>query len=81
LRNAGLPDWFKVAREVLPGAYTFILPASKNMPKLKMVDGKVKKKTKQRSTVGVRIPDHPVCQEILNLLGRCVCLPLLFQER
>ena len=29
----GQPDWFKLARRLLPGPFTFILLASKEMPK------------------------------------------------
>jgi tRNA A37 threonylcarbamoyladenosine synthetase subunit TsaC/SUA5/YrdC len=40
--------------------YTFILPASKSLPS-QMVDW-VKGKTKQRKSVGVRMPDNVICQ-------------------
>ncbi|MBD3314607.1 MAG: threonylcarbamoyl-AMP synthase [Chitinivibrionales bacterium] len=51
---------FKLMRRYLPGPYTFILPATNVVPK------KIRPK---RKTVGVRLPDCPVCIELVNLLG------------
>ena len=67
---AGQPDTFSVVRRVLPGPYTFILSASKEMPKLLTGKGKGKQKKKQRHTVGVRMPDNAVCRELLEALER-----------
>ena len=33
----GSPNWFNIIRKILPGPYTLILPASKNLPS-QMVD-------------------------------------------
>ena len=44
----------------LPGPYTFILPASKLVPKL------LKSK---KDTVGLRVPDNVICSSILAELG------------
>ena len=44
----------------LPGPYTFILPASKMVPKI------LKSK---KDTVGLRVPDNTICQSILETLG------------
>ncbi|VAX20228.1 Hypothetical YciO protein, TsaC/YrdC paralog [hydrothermal vent metagenome] len=53
---------YKLMKRLLPGPYTFILEARKtNVPK-KMIG--------KRNTVGVRIPDHPVCRMIIALTGR-----------
>lgn len=52
---------YKIMKRVIPGAYTFILPASRNVPKLLL--------TKQK-TVGIRVPAHPVCHALLAELGR-----------
>mmetsp|Transcript_637 Transcript_637/g.1587 ORF Transcript_637/g.1587 Transcript_637/m.1587 type:complete len:293 (+) Transcript_637:278-1156(+) len=62
----GRMDVFRAARQSLPGQYTFILGASKAMPKqcLDFQTGR----SKTRKTVGVRMPDHPVCQAILSQL-------------
>jgi tRNA threonylcarbamoyl adenosine modification protein (Sua5/YciO/YrdC/YwlC family) len=51
---------YKTMRKLLPGPYTFILPAAKNVPK---------KLWSKRKTVGIRIPDHPVALKIVNGLG------------
>jgi tRNA threonylcarbamoyl adenosine modification protein (Sua5/YciO/YrdC/YwlC family) len=51
---------FRLLKAALPGPYTFILEASKEVPKML--------KTK-KDTVGIRIPDHKICQEIVKELG------------
>ena len=51
---------FRVLKNCLPGPYTFILPASKQVPKLL--------KTK-KDTVGIRVPDNKICHEIVKELG------------
>lgn len=63
-----MPDWFSIVRRVLPGSYTFILPASKQMPKV--VVNSSKHRQKQRQTVGVRMPAHPVTLALLSTLSR-----------
>ncbi len=51
---------FKLMKKNLPGPFTFILPASSNVPKL----FKHKKKT-----IGIRIPDNKILLEIVRELG------------
>ncbi|MFT4062223.1 MAG: L-threonylcarbamoyladenylate synthase [Edaphocola sp.] len=51
---------FRLLKKALPGPYTFILDATKEVPKLL--------KTK-KDTVGIRVPDHIVCQSIVEALG------------
>lgn len=51
---------FRLLKAALPGPYTFILDASKQVPKLL--------KTK-KDTVGIRVPDNPICQMIVKELG------------
>jgi len=51
---------FKIMKKNLPGAFTFILQASNNVPKL----FKSKKKT-----VGIRVPDHYIPIGIVEELG------------
>jgi tRNA threonylcarbamoyl adenosine modification protein (Sua5/YciO/YrdC/YwlC family) len=51
---------YKLMKRLLPGPYTFILPATNYVPK---------KVTPKRKTVGVRIPDNRVCLELVKLLG------------
>eukprot|EP00877_Chromochloris_zofingiensis_P003194 jgi/Chrzof1/12876/Cz07g10170.t1 len=67
-KHAGQVDMFSVVRRLLPGPYTFILPASKNLPS-QMVDF-YKGTTKHRKSVGVRVPDNSICQAVLEGLGR-----------
>ncbi|HKU35655.1 MAG TPA: L-threonylcarbamoyladenylate synthase [Paenarthrobacter sp.] len=54
-------DVFRSIKAVTPGSYTFILPATREVPK-RLLHPKKK-------TVGVRIPDHRVVQAILAELG------------
>ncbi len=49
---------YKVMKHLLPGPYTFILEASRLVPKLLL---------EKRKTVGIRVPDHPVCRRLLEL--------------
>ena len=51
---------YRVLKNYLPGPYTFILPASKEVPKL------LKSK---KDTVGIRVPDNVICSSILETLG------------
>lgn len=51
---------YKTMRKLLPGPYTFILPAARNVPK---------KLWSKRKTVGIRIPDHPIALRIVNAMG------------
>ncbi|OQX82516.1 threonylcarbamoyl-AMP synthase [candidate division KSB1 bacterium 4484_87] len=51
---------YRVMRHLLPGPYTFILKATRLVPKL-MVS--------KRKTVGIRVPDNNICLEILKMLG------------
>jgi len=51
---------YRVMRRLLPGAYTFILKATKLVPKIAM--------TRQR-TVGIRIPDNRICLALVKELG------------
>jgi tRNA threonylcarbamoyl adenosine modification protein (Sua5/YciO/YrdC/YwlC family) len=52
---------YRVMRRLLPGPYTFILAATKEVPRsLRM----------KRKTVGVRVPSHPVTLALTRALGR-----------
>ena len=51
---------YKIMKRLLPGAYTFILKATKLVPKIAL--------TKQ-NTVGIRIPDNKICQALVKELG------------
>lgn len=52
---------FRAIKAATPGSYTFILPATKEVPR-RLLHPKKK-------TVGVRIPDHRVAQALLDGLG------------
>jgi tRNA threonylcarbamoyl adenosine modification protein (Sua5/YciO/YrdC/YwlC family) len=54
---------YRVMRRVLPGKYTFILPASREVPRSLF-------NIQKRRTVGVRIPDSRVARSLVNHLGR-----------
>lgn len=58
-RNIGTPV-FRLLKKALPGPYTFILEATREVPRLL--------KTK-KDTVGIRVPDHAICQTIVQELG------------
>ncbi len=52
---------FRLLKEYLPGPYTFILPASKMVPRILQ---------SKKDTIGLRIPDNKIAQAIINELGR-----------
>ncbi|MER7167178.1 L-threonylcarbamoyladenylate synthase [Micromonospora sp. NPDC000207] len=52
---------FRAVKAATPGSYTFILPATREVPR-RLLHPKKK-------TVGVRIPAHPVVQALLDELG------------
>lgn len=52
---------FRIMKKALPGPYTFILPASGEVPKLFLKQNK--------KTIGIRVPDNAICKEIVQLLG------------
>jgi tRNA threonylcarbamoyl adenosine modification protein (Sua5/YciO/YrdC/YwlC family) len=52
---------FRAIKSATPGPYTFILPATAEVPKRLMHP--------KKRTVGVRIPDHPVVRGLLEELG------------
>lgn len=51
---------YKIMRRVIPGPYTFLLPATKLVPKVVM--------NPKRKTTGIRVPDHVICHTILETL-------------
>jgi tRNA threonylcarbamoyl adenosine modification protein (Sua5/YciO/YrdC/YwlC family) len=55
---------YRLMRSLVPGPYTFILPATKLVPRL-VQDPK-------RKTTGIRVPEHPVCQALLAALDNPV---------
>ncbi|MEO5367203.1 MAG: L-threonylcarbamoyladenylate synthase [Magnetococcus sp. WYHC-3] len=51
---------YRILKRWLPGPYTFVLNATREVPK-----GLLPK----RQTIGLRIPDHPVCRALLSELS------------
>lgn len=52
---------FRAVKAATPGQYTFILPATKEVPRQFLHP--------KKKTVGVRIPDHVVVRDLLSELG------------
>lgn len=52
---------FRLLKANTPGSYTFILEATKEVPK--------RLQHPKRSTIGIRVPDHPVALALLEELG------------
>ena len=51
---------YKTMRRLLPGAYTFILEGSNQVPKMMLT---------KRKTAGIRVPNNPICLALINSLG------------
>ncbi len=52
---------YRLMKRLIPGPYTFLLPATKLVPRLVM--------NPKRKTTGIRVPDHLLCQALLDSLG------------
>jgi tRNA threonylcarbamoyl adenosine modification protein (Sua5/YciO/YrdC/YwlC family) len=52
---------YRIMKRLIPGPYTFLLPATKLVPRLVM--------DPKRKTTGIRVPDLPVCLALLEALG------------
>ena len=51
---------YRLLKNYLPGAFTFILPASKEVPKILQ---------SKKSTIGLRVPDNNIARTIVQELG------------
>ncbi|MBI2251164.1 MAG: threonylcarbamoyl-AMP synthase, partial [Armatimonadetes bacterium] len=51
---------YKIMKKLLPGPYTFILKATKMVPKIVISNQK---------TVGIRVPDNEICLSLVKELG------------
>jgi tRNA threonylcarbamoyl adenosine modification protein (Sua5/YciO/YrdC/YwlC family) len=59
---ARIDTWqFRILKHATPGSYTFILPATREVPR--------RLQHPKRSTVGVRVPEHAVVRALLAELG------------
>jgi tRNA threonylcarbamoyl adenosine modification protein (Sua5/YciO/YrdC/YwlC family) len=52
---------YRLMKSLTPGAYTFILRATHEVPR--------RLQHPKRKTIGIRIPDHPIAQTLLEELG------------
>lgn len=60
-RYAWVSDWqYRVLRRYLPGPYTFVLQASREVPRHLI---------RNKREVGIRVPDHEVPMELVLALG------------
>lgn len=51
---------YRMLKNHLPGPFTFILPASKQVPKILQ---------SKKSTIGLRVPDNNICRDLIDALG------------
>jgi len=59
---ARIDNWaYRLLRAHTPGPYTFILPATRGVPK--------RLQNPKRRTIGIRVPDHPLVRAMLESLG------------
>lgn len=52
---------FRLLKANTPGAYTFVLPATHEVPR--------RLQHPKRKTIGIRVPDHPIVLALLEALG------------
>lgn len=62
---------FRTMKKALPGPYTFIVPASHEIPKLFK---------NNKRTVGIRVPDHPIPLAIVEELGHALVVTSVHDE-
>lgn len=53
---------FRLIKSLTPGPYTFILKASRDVPR--------RLQNPRRKTIGLRVPDNTICQGLLRALGQ-----------
>ena len=59
---ARIDNWsYRLIKSLTPGPYTFILPATREVPKMLQ--------NPKRRTIGLRVPDHPLAHALLESLG------------
>jgi tRNA threonylcarbamoyl adenosine modification protein (Sua5/YciO/YrdC/YwlC family) len=61
---------FKILKRSLPGPYTFILPGNNNLPKA----------FKNKTTVGIRVPDNSIALEIVKQLGNPIVSTSIYDD-
>ncbi len=55
---------YRIIKHLIPGPYTFLLPATKAVPKLVL--------NPKRRTSGIRVPKSPICNALIEALGNPV---------
>ncbi|MEB3210660.1 MAG: L-threonylcarbamoyladenylate synthase [Leptolyngbyaceae bacterium] len=55
---------YRVLKRLIPGPFTFLLPATKLVPRLVMAP--------KRKTTGIRVPNHPICLALIEAIGNPV---------
>ena len=59
---ARVDNWaYRMLRSMTPGPYTFVLQATREVPK--------RLQNPRRRTIGLRVPDHPIVHAMLETLG------------
>jgi len=59
---ARVDNWaYRMLKSMTPGPFTFILPATREVPK--------RLQHPKRRTIGLRVPDHPLVRAVLDVLG------------
>jgi len=59
---ARVDNWaYRLIKSLTPGPYTFVLPATRQLPKILAHP--------KRRTIGIRVPDHPLVKAMLEELG------------
>jgi len=61
---------FKMLKALLPGPYTFIFPATNDLPRVILEHKNRSAKTWKRRQIGVRIPSDDICREVIQELGK-----------
>jgi tRNA threonylcarbamoyl adenosine modification protein (Sua5/YciO/YrdC/YwlC family) len=62
---------FRVLKKALPGPFTFILNANKNVPRLL---------SSNKKTVGIRVPDNEIARSIVKMLGNPIISTSIHDE-
>ena len=71
---ARVDNWaYRLIKSMTPGPYTFILPATREVPKMLQ--------NPKRRTIGLRVPKHPLVQAMLESLQGTRSQPRVLKRR
>ena len=62
---------FKMMKSLLPGPFTFILEANRNIPRIFSAN---------RKTIGIRVPDNPIALALIDALGEPIVASSVHDE-